>query len=152
MKKIISNQMVNDNKFKLGLFAANCSGGMAVTKIPERWNNSWENNLQMAEIADAAGIEFLLPIARWIGYGGETNFHGNVLETITWASALLARTQHISVFSTVHTSFNHPVVVAKQIATMDNIGHGRAGLNVVCGWNRPEYEALGGELPYVLRN
>nr|ELR5113643.1 LLM class flavin-dependent oxidoreductase [Providencia stuartii] len=148
MKKIISNQMFNDNKFKLGLFAANCSGGMAVTKIPERWNNSWENNLQMAEIADAAGIEFLLPIARWIGYGGETNFHGNVLETITWASALLARTQHISVFSTVHTSFNHPVVVAKQIATMDNIGHGRAGLNVVCGWNRPEYEALGGELPY----
>lgn len=27
----------NDNKFKLGFFAANCSGGMAVTQLPERW-------------------------------------------------------------------------------------------------------------------
>lgn len=142
------NQILNNNKFKLGFFAANCSGGMAVTKIDDRWNNTWENNLKMAQLADEAGIEFLLPIARWIGYGGETNFHGNVLETVTWASALLAATRHISVFSTVHTSFNHPVVVAKQLATMDHIGRGRAGLNVVCGWNRPEYEALGGDLAY----
>jgi hypothetical protein len=26
-----------------------------------------------------------LPIARWKGYGGETDFHGSTLETITWA-------------------------------------------------------------------
>ena len=25
--------------------------------------------------------------------------------------------------------------------------HGRAGLNIVAGWNRPEYEALGLDLP-----
>jgi alkanesulfonate monooxygenase SsuD/methylene tetrahydromethanopterin reductase-like flavin-dependent oxidoreductase (luciferase family) len=30
---------------------------------------------------------------------------------------------------------------------MDQVGRGRAGLNVVAGWNRPEYEALGGHLP-----
>lgn len=133
--------------FKLGLFSSNCSGGLAVTKIPERWNNSWENNLTMAQIADEAGLDFLLPIARWIGYGGETDFHGKVLETITWATGLLAQTKNIQVFATIHTSCNHPVVLAKQIATMDHIGGGRAGLNVVCGWNRPEYEALGQELP-----
>ncbi|MBJ3814586.1 LLM class flavin-dependent oxidoreductase [Shimwellia pseudoproteus] len=148
MADIKANRMFNNNKFKLGFFAANCSGGMAVTQLAERWDNSWENNLKMAQLADEAGLEFLLPIARWIGYGGATNFHGNVLETTTWAAALLAATRYISVFSTVHTSFNHPVVVAKQLATMDQIGQGRAGLNVVCGWNRPEYEALGGDLPY----
>jgi dimethylsulfone monooxygenase len=38
-------------------------------------------------------------------------------------------------------------VVAKQIATIDQIGHGRAGLNIVAGWNKPEYEALGLTLP-----
>jgi len=39
--------------------------------------------------------------------------------------------------------------VAKQIATIDQIGHGHghAGLNIVAGWNRPEYEALGLTLP-----
>jgi alkanesulfonate monooxygenase SsuD/methylene tetrahydromethanopterin reductase-like flavin-dependent oxidoreductase (luciferase family) len=39
------------------------------------------------------------------------------------------------------------VVVAKQLATLDQIGGGRAGLNIVAGWNKPEYEALGLTLP-----
>jgi alkanesulfonate monooxygenase SsuD/methylene tetrahydromethanopterin reductase-like flavin-dependent oxidoreductase (luciferase family) len=133
-------------EFKLGLFSANCSGGLAVTKVPERWDNSWENNLLAAKLAEDAGFDFLLPIARWIGYGGETNFHGSVLETTTWATALLAHTEKINVFSTIHTAFNHPVVVAKQLATMDHVGSGRVGINIVAGWNRPEYEALGGVL------
>ena len=133
--------------FFLGTFASNCSGGMSVTKIPERWVSSWDNNLQLARLLDDAGIDFMLPIARWIGYGGGTNFHGSVLETITWATGLLAHTRNLTVFATVHTTANHPVVVAKQLATMDQIGRGRVGLNIVAGWNKPEYEALGLTLP-----
>ncbi|MEX6725492.1 LLM class flavin-dependent oxidoreductase [Parapedomonas caeni] len=141
------NRMFRRNHFKLGTFSANCSSGMAVTKVPERWVNSWENNLRMAQICDANGIDFLLPIARWIGYGGETDFHGSVLETMTWAAGLLASTQRISAIATIHTACNHPVVIAKQIATIDQIGQGRAGLNIVAGWNQPEYEAMGQTLP-----
>jgi alkanesulfonate monooxygenase SsuD/methylene tetrahydromethanopterin reductase-like flavin-dependent oxidoreductase (luciferase family) len=89
----------------------------------------------------------MLPIARWIGYGGETNFHSGVLETITWAAGLLAQTRDITVFATIHTAANHPVIVAKQLATIDQISEGRIGLNVVAGWNKPEYEALGLQLP-----
>ncbi len=144
---MVQNVMFDDEQFKLGFFSANCSSGMAVTKVKERWVNSWENNLQLAQMADAAGIDFMLPIARWIGYGGETNFHGSVLETMTWAAGLLSHTNRISVIATIHTAANHPVVVAKQIATIDHIGQGRAGLNIVAGWNQPEYEALGIELP-----
>ena len=106
---------------------------MSVTKVPERWQNSWENNIRLAQLADAAGIEFLLPIARWIGYGGETDFHGSVLETVTWATGLLAHTKRVNVFATVHTAFIHPVVAAKQLATADMLGSGRLGLNVVAG-------------------
>ena len=136
-------KILHTKDFVLGTFASNCSGGMSVTKVPERWKNTWENNLRLARMLDEAGIDFMLPIARWIGYGGETDFHGDVLETVTWASALLASTQHLTVFATVHAAANHPAVVAKQIATMDQVGRGRAGLNIVAGWNRPEYEALG---------
>jgi dimethylsulfone monooxygenase len=139
--------IVGNNKLKLGFFSPNCSGGMSVTKVPERWVNSWDNNIALAKLADEAGIEFLLPIARWIGYGGETDFHGSVLETITWATGLLAHTKRINVFATVHTAFIHPVVAAKQLATADQLGHGRLGLNVVAGWNKPEYEAFGVPLP-----
>jgi alkanesulfonate monooxygenase SsuD/methylene tetrahydromethanopterin reductase-like flavin-dependent oxidoreductase (luciferase family) len=139
--------MFNSNTLKLGIFSANCSSGMAVTKVPERWQNTWDNNLALARMCDAAGLEFMLPIARWIGYGGDTDFHGGVLETITWATGLTAHTRHMQIFATVHTAFNHPIVVAKQLATIDHLGHGRVGLNVVAGWNKPEYDAFGVDLP-----
>lgn len=139
--------MFNDNKLKLGTFSANCSSGMAVTQVDDRWDNSWENNIDLVQQCDEAGIEFMLPIARWIGYGGATDFHGSVLETVTWAAGLTANSKHIQVFATVHTAYNHPIVTAKQLATIDNLGGGRIGLNVVAGWNKPEYDAFGVELP-----
>ena len=123
--------ILGGNRLKLGFFSPNCSGGMAVTKVAERWQNSWDNNIRLAQLGDEAGIEFVLPIARWIGYGGETDFHGSVLETLTWATGLLAHTRRINIFATVHTAFIHPVVAAKQLATADQLGKGRLGLE--CG-------------------
>lgn len=143
----MTRPMHSPTGFKLGLFSPNCSSGLAVTKVPERWSGSWEDNLTLARLADEVGIDFLLPIARWIGYGGATDFHGGVLETVTWAAGLLAHTRRITVFATVHTAFTHPVVAAKQLATIDHIGRGRAGLNIVAGWNQPEYEVFGVDLP-----
>lgn len=142
-----NHPMLSGDRFRLGTFSTNCSSGMTPTTIAERWDASWDSNLALAHMLDGAGIDFMLPIARWIGYGGETDFHGHVLETMTWAAGLLAQTKNIAVFATVHTTANHPVVVAKQIATLDQIGHGRAGLNIVAGWNKPEYAALGLDLP-----
>jgi len=133
--------------FKLGTFATNCASGMSITKVPERWSGSWDDNLALARMLDSAGIDFMLPIARWIGYGGETDFHGHVLETMTWTAGLLAATETIHVFATTHTALHNPVVVAKQMATIDQIGRGRGGLNIVAGWNEPEYRATGIPLP-----
>jgi len=135
--------MFNANRLKLGIFAQNCSSGMAATRVPERWNASWENNLVLARMADEAGIEFLLPIARWRGYGGETDFEGETLETLSWACGLLAQTRRINVFGTVHAPMVHPIFAAKQMATIDHIGGGRFDLNLVCGWNSDEFEMFG---------
>lgn len=145
----MTRPILDGQDFKIGLFSPNCSGGLAVTTIDDRWSASWEDNLRMAQIADEAGIDFLLPIARWIGYKGDTNFHGHVLDPVVWAAGLLASTKRISVFSTIHTAFNHPLVVAKAISTLDQIGGGgRAGLNIVAGWNQPEYETMGVDMPH----
>jgi len=120
---------------------------MTITTAPERWDSSWANNLKLAKMLDEAGIDFMLPVARWVGNGGITNFHGSVLETITWATGLLANTKNLHVFATIHTAVNHPVVLAKQLATIDQISDSRIGLNIVAGWNEPEYRALGMTLP-----
>jgi alkanesulfonate monooxygenase SsuD/methylene tetrahydromethanopterin reductase-like flavin-dependent oxidoreductase (luciferase family) len=135
------------DKFLLATFSSNCSGGMTVSKLPDRWQATMENNIKLAKLLDDAGIDFMLPIARWIGYGGETDFHGTVLETMTWAATILAHTKRITAFATMHTVANHPLVLAKQIATLSQASGGRIGLNIVAGWNKPEYEALGLTLP-----
>src|ERR1700687_2252761 len=92
--------ILNNNKLKLGFFSPNCSGGMSVTKVPERWVNSWDTNIRLAQLAEEAAIEYVRPIARGVGYGGETDFHGSGLETLTWATRLLAHTKRINVFAT----------------------------------------------------
>src|SRR5689334_21229278 len=137
--------MYNANKLKIGLFGSNCSSGRAVTKVPERWSGSWPDNLRLARMADEAGIDFLLPIGRWKGYGGETDYQGETLETITWASGLLASTRRITIFGTVHAPLFHPLIAAKEMVTADHIGEGRFGLNIVAGWNEGEFEMFGME-------
>ncbi|HLG74491.1 MAG TPA: LLM class flavin-dependent oxidoreductase [Chloroflexota bacterium] len=135
--------MYGRNKLKLGFFGPNCSSGRFVTKAPERWSGSWDDNVRLAQMADEAGIDFLLPIARWKGYGGDTDYQGATWETITWATGLLALTKRITIFGTVHAALFPPLIAAKQMVTADHVGHGRFGLNLVCGWNEGEFEMFG---------
>ena len=135
--------MHGGNRFKLAVFGSNCSSGRAATMVPERWRNSFADNIRLARMADEAGIECMVPIGRWKGYGGATNFENSNFETITWACGLLAATRRITVFGTVHVPIFPPVLAAKQIATADHIGEGRFGLNIVCGWNQGEFDMFG---------
>ena len=136
-------EMYNANALKIGLFGANCSSARTATLAPERWSASWPDCLALARLADDAGIDFLLPIGRWKGYGGESDFQGTTLETLTWASGLLAATRRITVFGTVHAPLFHPLIAAKEMVTADHIGGGRFGLNVVAGWNEGEFAMFG---------
>ena len=135
------------NKLRLGLYGVNCSGGLAVTTVPERWEASWENNQSAAKMADQSGLDFMLPLGRWKGYGGITDHNASNFETLTWASGILASTINLMAFGTVHVSLFNPIVAAKQMVTADHIGHGRFGLNIVCGWNNDEFDMLGVGLP-----
>ena len=135
-----SSGLAEGNGFKLGLFGSNCSGGLAFTSVPERWDASWDNNARLALLADTAGLECMVPIARWKGFGGESNVNASSLETITWATGLLAKTQRMTVFGTIHVQMIHPILAAKQIVTGDQVGHGRFGVNIVCGWRSDEFE------------
>ena len=135
--------MGNENILKIGYFGQNCSSGRYITLAKERWSASWDDNLRASQLADEAGMDFLLPIGRWKGYGGATDYAGTSFETITWATGLLASTKRINVFGTVHVPLFHPLIAAKQMATADQVSHGRFGLNIVAGWNQDEFEMFG---------
>jgi alkanesulfonate monooxygenase SsuD/methylene tetrahydromethanopterin reductase-like flavin-dependent oxidoreductase (luciferase family) len=68
---------------------------------------------------------------------------GRSFETFTQAAALGALTQRIGVFVTAHVSLITPAFAAKAVATIDHTTDGRAGLNIVCGWNPYEFRLHG---------
>jgi dimethylsulfone monooxygenase len=137
------NPLFGPNRFKLGIFSANCDGGLTMSLAPERWKADWDDIVAMTRVADEAGIEFILPVAKWRGYQGRANIYGRSFETLTHGAALGAVTQRIAIFSTVHVPLVTPAFAAKAIATIDHVTHGRAGLNIVCGWNQAEFDLHG---------
>jgi FMNH2-dependent dimethyl sulfone monooxygenase len=141
------NPMHGPNRLKLGIFSANAEGGLSLTRAPERWRAAWPEIVEVTRMADSAGIEFFLPIARWKGYGGETQAREWSFETLTEAAALAGVTERIALFATVHVPMVHPVFAAKALATIDHASGGRAGLNIVCGWHPEEFAAFG--LPMI---
>lgn len=139
----MGNPIFNDNKLKLGIFGANVSNGCAITMAEGHLETSWENTRQIAQMADRAGLEAMVPVARWKGFGGPTNFNGSNFETYTWAAGLAEATRHIGIFATSHVPTVHPIMAAKEITTIDHISGGRFALNVVCGWYEPELAMFG---------
>jgi alkanesulfonate monooxygenase SsuD/methylene tetrahydromethanopterin reductase-like flavin-dependent oxidoreductase (luciferase family) len=104
---------------------------------------SWPRTRAISVTADRVGFEAVVPIARWKGFGGPTNFNGSCFETYTWAAGLAAATEQAAVFSTSHVPTVHPIMAAKQATTIDHISGGRFALNLVCGWFQPELEMFG---------
>src|SRR5262249_16151574 len=131
------NPLFNDNKLKLGPFGVNVSNGYAITTVDGRHKVTCPTNLAIAQTADRYGYEALVPVARWRGFGSESNFNGTNFETHTWAAALGQATNDISVLTTSHVPTIHPIVAAKQATTVDHIPNGRFALNIVCGWFTP---------------
>ena len=121
------------HRMKLGVMAFNCSRGSTVTLDERAWEMTWEDNVRLAQMADAGGFEALLPVGRWKGYGGDSNFNHRTFESFTWAAGIAAKTEQIGVLATVHAPLVHPVAAAKQAATVDHIADGRFALNLVCG-------------------
>lgn len=120
---------------------------MTPSTLDDGWDASWSQNLELAQMADDAGIDFMLSAARFIGHGGKKGFSWNGIRDRDMDISIIGKTKNIQIFATLHTVLNHPIVVAKQIATMAQVSDNRVGLNIVAGWNKPEYDAMGLKLP-----
>jgi len=72
----------------------------------------------------------------------------DVLECTTMMSALCARTEKLRIGSLVLcNSFRNPALLAKALATIDNISNGRLEVGLGAGWMDEEYRAYGYEFP-----
>jgi FMNH2-dependent dimethyl sulfone monooxygenase len=124
---------------KFAYWVPNVSGGLVVSKLPQKTSWDFEANKRYVQIAEEVGFEYALLQTRFFAsYGAEYQ-----LEAITLASALASVTKKINLISAVHPGLWHPGVYAKMIATLDHISNGRAALNVVSGWFKGEFIGYG---------
>lgn len=90
---------MSQSKLELGVFMPNCSNMPSISThavVADQWH--YATNERIALLAEQLGFQYLFPVSRWRGFGGESNFLGTSLETNTWAAALLRATQRIQVF------------------------------------------------------
>jgi FMNH2-dependent dimethyl sulfone monooxygenase len=139
-----TNPIFGENRMKLGVFASNGVGHLISNLPPHQVN--WPAMLRIAKLADDAGFEALVPYARWKGLPRPADVPfvpHDVFEPFTWAAGLAQATTYSAVFATIHVPLMHPIVVAKMATTIDHISGGRFGINIVAGWNGPEFKMFG---------
>ncbi|WP_198350860.1 LLM class flavin-dependent oxidoreductase [Flavisphingomonas formosensis] len=127
----------------LGVFMPIANGGWILSKNAPPIDGSYEYNRKVAKLADEIGLDFIMSMAKYRGYGGETEHWRYTLDATACMSALAEATSRVKVWTTVHTILQNPAVTAKMIATLDQISHGRAGLNVVTGAYKGEFSQMG---------
>jgi len=128
---------------KFGIFLPNGSNGYIPSKGSPVYLPTFEHNKEITLEAERQGLNFVLSMMKFKGFGGETGYWDSCLETFTLMAGLAAVTKEIELFPTVTVLARHPALVARMVATIDDISNGRCGLNVVTGWNRPEYTQMG---------
>src|SRR5581483_1194257 len=138
--------LYNEQRFKLGLFGINTSGGVTMSSAETTFRLAWEHNAEIARRADALGFEMLLSAGRWKSIAGTSAFKRASFATYAWAAGVAAVTERLMPITTTHLFTIHPVLAAKQAATIDHISGGRYGMNLVMGWNTPEIEMFGSPL------
>ncbi|EJN02534.1 dimethylsulfone monooxygenase SfnG [Phyllobacterium sp. YR531] len=127
------------NPVKFAYWVPNVSGGLVISDIEQRTSWDIDYNRKLAQIAEANGFDYALSQIRFTaGYGAE-----NQHESVAFSHALLAATTKLKVIAALLPGPWNPTLAAKQIATISHLTNGRVAINVVSGWFRGEFAAIG---------
>lgn len=135
--------MTQHTGLKFAYWVPNVSGGLVVSQIEQRTDWSYDYNVRLAQAAEKNGFDYALTQIRFTaGYGAE-----NQHESVSFSHALLAKTTKLKVIAAILPGPWKPVLAAKQLATIDYLTEGRIAINVVSGWFKGEFDAIGEEWP-----
>jgi len=128
---------------KVGVFIPIGNNGWLISETAPQYMPTFELNKQIVQRAEHYGFDFALSMIKLRGFGGKTEFWEHNLESFTLMAGLAAVTSKIQLFATAATLTLPPAIVARMAATIDSISGGRFGVNLVTGWQRPEYSQMG---------
>src|ERR1700678_3540097 len=127
------------DQIKFAYWVPNVSGGLVISKIEQRTGWDINYNRPLAQIAEESGFDYALSQIRFTaGYGAEFQH-----ESVAFSHALLAATKKLKVIAALLPGPWNPALAAKHIATINHLSEGRVAVNVVSGWFRGEFTAIG---------
>lgn len=124
---------------KFAYWVPNVSGGLVISDIEQRTSWDIDYNRKLAQIAERSGFDYALSQIRFTAGYGADNQH----EPVAFSHALLAATEKLKLIIALLPGPWNPAVAAKQIATITHLTNGRVAINVVSGWFRGEFAAIG---------
>ena len=143
--------------FLIGLFLPTMSGGWIMSRAAwakRREQSRWSYLSDLARRADRFGLDYLFMGMAYPTYQAfsrpEFDFRAFRMESISTAAAITSITEQIFVCPTVHILYGLPPIFLAQLAsTIDEIGAGRLGFNLVAGMSPHDRALLGAaELPH----
>ncbi|KAB8349429.1 hypothetical protein FH972_023456 [Carpinus fangiana] len=127
------------DRVKFAYWVPNVSGGLVISKIPQRTSWDYKSNVRYGQIAERVGFEYALSQIRFMAGYGADNQH----ESVSFSQAILHETKRLKVIAALLPGPWNPAVAAKQIASIDNYVNGRIAVNVVFGWFKLEFTSIG---------
>lgn len=128
---------------QVGVFVPINNNGWLISENAPQYKPSFDLNKQIAVKAEEHGLDFLLSMIKLRGFGGKTEFWEYGLESFTLMAGLAAVTERIKIYATCPTLIIPPAFAARMSNTIDSISYGRFGLNLITGWQPPEYTQMG---------
>src|SRR6201994_4389772 len=124
---------------RFAYWVPNVSGGLVISNIEQRTSWDIDYNRKLSQTAENNGFDYALSQIRFTaGYGAEFQH-----EPVLFSHALLAATKRLKLIVAILPGPWNPAVAAKQLATMDQLTGGRVAVNIVSGWFRGEFTAIG---------
>ncbi|MBN8942886.1 MAG: pyrimidine utilization protein A [Rhizobiales bacterium] len=127
----------------VGVFIPIGNNGWLISETAPQYMPTFDLNKEIVLKAEHYGLDFALSMIKLRGFGGKTGFWDHNLESFTLMAGLAAVTSRIQLFATAATLTMPPAIVARMASTIDSISNGRFGLNVITGWQKPEYSQMG---------
>ena len=128
---------------KIGVFIPIGNNGWLISENAPQYMPTFDLNKEVTLKAEYYGLDFVLSMIKLRGFGGKTEFWDHNLESFTLMAGLAAVTTRIKLYATTATLAVPPAIAARMASTIDSISHGRFGLNLITGWQRPEYSQMG---------
>lgn len=124
---------------KLGLFYPNARSIHALSGAVAARNRDiadLQSHVAVAQAAEQAGFDYLFMMDSWGAFGPASTAAGvmnPMLLAPILAASLFSSTRRIRFITTIHTSWFHPLQLARIGGALDTLSGGRWGVNIVSG-------------------